>query len=203
MSFLYYILHEDPQSLMYKFFETQLARRNQKDWVSTVLKDIEELDLNLNFDDIKCMKKSSFTDMVKRSIEEKTLEYLNQKKASHTKVLQLKHTNLKMKRYFLPSEAKQKKEESQLIFKLRSKMTDLKMNFKGIYDSYECEACGLEDESQDHILKCKEILKISKEEDKIPNHERLFEGTVQEQVSIARIFKKHIEIKEKIIQNEK
>ena len=90
-----------------------------------------------------------------------------------------------------------------MIFKLRSKMTDLKMNFKGIYDSYECEACGLEDESQDHILKCKEILKISKEEDKIPNHERLFEGTVQEQVSIARIFKKHIEIKEKIIQNEK
>ena len=47
------------------------------------------------------------------------------------------------------------------------------------------------------------MLKISKEEDKIPNSERLFQGTVQEQVSIARIFKKHIEIKEKIIQNEK
>ena len=108
-----------------------------------------------------------------------------------------------MKRYLLPSEAKQNKEESQLIFKLRSKMTDLKMNYKGIYDSYECEACGLEDESQDHILKCKEILKISKEEDNIPNYERLFQGTVQEQVSIARIFQKHIKIKEKIIKQEK
>ena len=139
MSFLYYILHEDPQSLIYKFFETQSARRNQKDWVTTVLKDIEELDLNLNFDEIKCMKKSSFIDMVKRKIEEKTLEYLNQKKASHSKVLKLKHTQLKMKRYLLPSEAKQNKEESQLIFKLRSKMTNLKMNYKGIYDSYECE----------------------------------------------------------------
>ena len=38
------------------------------------------------------------------------------------------------------------------------------------------------------------MLKINKEEDKIPNSERLFQGTVQEQVSIARIFKKHIEI---------
>ena len=73
--------------------------------------------------------------MVKRKIEEKTLEYLNQKKASHSKVLKLKQ----MKRYLLPSEAKQNKEESQLIFKLRSKMTNLKMNYKGIYDSYECE----------------------------------------------------------------
>ena len=44
-----------------------------------------------------------------------------------------------MKRYLLPSEAKQNKEESQWISKLRSKMTDLKMNYKGIYDSYECE----------------------------------------------------------------
>ena len=105
MSFLYYILHEDPQSLIYKFFETQSARRNQKDWVwvTTALKDIEELDLNLNFDEIKCMKKSSFIDMVKRKIEDKTLEYLNQKKASHSKVLKLKQ----MKRYLLPSEAKQ------------------------------------------------------------------------------------------------
>ena len=44
-------------------------------------------------------------------------------------------------------------------------MTNLKMNYKGIYDS------------QDDILKCKEILKISKEEDNIPNYERLRNST--------------------------
>jgi hypothetical protein len=74
------------------------------------------------------------------------------------------------------------------------------MNYKGIDDSYECEACGLENERQNHIFKCKEILEVSKEEDNIPNYERLSEGTVQEQVSIARIFKKHMAIKEKIKQ---
>jgi hypothetical protein len=164
MLFLYYILHEDLKSIMYKFFETQLARRNKKDWVSTVLEDIEELDLNVSFDDIKCMKKISFENMIKRSIEDKTLEYLNKQKASHTKVLKLIHTKLKMNRYFLPSEAKQRKDESQLIFKLRSRVTYLKLNYKGIYDSYECEACGLEDESQEHIFKCNEILKRTKEQ---------------------------------------
>ena len=78
-------------------------------------------------------------------------------------------------------------------------MTDLKMNFKGIYDSYECEACGLEDESQEHIFKCNEILKRTKEQNVFPKSEKIFEGTVQEQVDIARHFQKNMIIKDKII----
>ena len=43
----------------------------KKDWVSTVKKDLEDLDLNVTFEDIKVMKKSSFKNMLKQSIEKK------------------------------------------------------------------------------------------------------------------------------------
>ena len=40
LSFLYYIMHEDPKSLVNTFFETQLKYRTKNDWVTTVLKDL-------------------------------------------------------------------------------------------------------------------------------------------------------------------
>ena len=70
MSFLYYILHQDPDSMLFKFLKTQLRSRNSKDWATTVLKDLDELKLGINIDDIKDMKKSSF----KRMIDERTEE---------------------------------------------------------------------------------------------------------------------------------
>ena len=60
LSFLYYILHEDPKSLVYRFFETQLNNKTKNDWVTRVLRDLKELQLNVNFDEIKGMKKASF-----------------------------------------------------------------------------------------------------------------------------------------------
>ena len=44
ISFLHYILNEDDNSIIYKFFKTQMKKRTKKDWVSTVIKDIEEIE---------------------------------------------------------------------------------------------------------------------------------------------------------------
>ena len=105
---------------------------------------------------------------------------------------------MKMKKYFKPNEIKQTKEEIQQIFRMRTKMTELKMNYKGSYDSFECSACSLEEESQAHIFKCKEILKHIEEVHEVPEYDRIFEGNVTEQVKIARNFKRLMRIKEKL-----
>jgi hypothetical protein len=47
-------------------------------------------------------------------------------------------------------------------------------------------------ESQEHILMCKEILKMQKNENKIPSYDRIFNGKVKEQIEIARSFSKEI-----------
>ena len=94
---------------------------------------------------------------------------------------------------------KTSKEEIQLIFRLRNRVTDLKINYKGIYDHYECDACGVEDESQKHILECPTLLSMNKEAKEIPKYENLFEGTICDQIKIARLFKQNMTIKENLL----
>ena len=157
LSFLHHILHEKSDSLLYRFFEKQLEKRTKKDWASTVLKDLETLEINVNFEDIKKMKKSTFDDLLRQSTEHKVFKDLEKLKLSHSKVDHLMHKSLQMRNYLMPNESDANVEEKQLIFKLRCRMTDTKVNFKGLYNTYECDICKIEEESQEHILTCKEI----------------------------------------------
>ena len=95
------------------------------------------------------MKKGEFLNKVKRKIECKTLKYLEELKENHSKVRKIKHPVLKLQKYLMPNEIKKNKEECQLIFKLRSKVMQRKVNQKNSYLSYECEACKDEEETQD------------------------------------------------------
>ena len=60
------------------------------------------------------------------------------------------------------------------------------MNQKNRYENYECEVCGQFDENQEHVLNCKQILSRHKqqEERETPKYEKLFNGSVKEQVQI-------------------
>ena len=66
LSFLWYILNEKKDSMIYKFFESQNRNRTNKDWITTVCSDIEELGLNLDFDGIRKMKKDAFMNLMKK-----------------------------------------------------------------------------------------------------------------------------------------
>ena len=89
-----------------------------------------------------------------------------------------------------------RKEDAQLIFKLRCRMTQIKVNLKGKYDTLECDACGKEEETQEHILVCE---KLNKDKDNQEfKYENLFNGTVTEQVKIAKRFEGNLKILENI-----
>ena len=45
-----------------------------------------------------------------------------------------------------------KKEDVQLIFKLRCILTQIEVNLKGKYDTLECDACGNDKETKQHTL---------------------------------------------------
>ena len=201
LTFLHHILNENPTSMIYRFLESQLKSSNSKDWVHTVFKDIEKLKLNVKIADIKKIRKSTFKTMLRESTENKVLKSLTEKKLSHSKVMHLDHKMLQMRKYLMPSRIKKTKNECQLIFKLRSRITEIKTNFKGKYDYFECDVCGQEEESQEHILKCTEVMNMNKENNEIPNYERLFDGKVTEQLSIARRFQTNMNIRDHILKN--
>ena len=132
LNFLYYILKEDPESLVHKFFQAQLRNMNKKDWVATVLEDLKELDLeNLSMVDISNMKKGSFRNLIKEKIKIKAFERLQKIKLSYSKVENVEHCGIIMQKYIQPSSEKMTREESQIIFKLRCRATNIKVNMKG------------------------------------------------------------------------
>ena len=71
-------------------------------------------------------------------------------------------------------------------------------NFKGIYDTFECDACGKFEEDQEHILKCQILKNMNKEYEEIPEYEKLFIGSVKDQLIIAKVFKENMKILESI-----
>ena len=95
---------------------------------------------------------------------------------------------------------KMTREEAQLIFHLRCRVTETKNNLKGKYDNLECGACDLVEENHNHILECKEINKKHWTE-KI-KYENLLNGTVEEKLKIAKQFKENSAILEKIKKGE-
>ena len=99
LMFLFYILKQDPQSLIYKFYQSQKNHETSKDWVTTIRKDLKELNIDINFEDIQSMKKSDFKKIVNQKIEIKAKNYLNEKKLNHSKVKNLNHDNLGIQKY--------------------------------------------------------------------------------------------------------
>ena len=193
MLFLHTILNEDQNSLIYKFFKTQCKYKTRRDWVTTIEKDLEYLELNsLKFEGIRNMKKSQFRNLVKEKLEQKTFMKMENLKMNHSKVKNIEHNRIVMQKYLQPNSMKMSKEEAQLIFKMRCKMTNVKCNFKRMYEDLRCRACNMEDENQKHIVEC-QVLNSSKE--KI-EYEKIETGTVLEKLKIARIFKKNMEILE-------
>jgi hypothetical protein len=100
-----------------------------------------------------------------------------------------------MQRYLKSSKEKMKQEEAQTIFKLRSRVTDVKINLRGKYETFECEVCKEEEESQNHIMECKEIVKFRQNYTKPPNYNKLFDGNVKEQLEISKDFLENMKIK--------
>ena len=67
-----------------RFFEKQCESRNKKDWVSTALDDLKKLEINLEFSEIKSMKKTSFDNLLKKCTAQKVLKDLDKLKLSHS-----------------------------------------------------------------------------------------------------------------------
>ena len=100
---------------------------------------------------------------------------LNKGKQSHSKVKDLKHEVLKMKQYLMPNNLKIMKEDGQMIFKLRCRVTETKINMKGMYDEHDCRVGGKISENQEHIIQCDVILQMNKEYEniEIPEYEKI------------------------------
>ena len=173
-----------------RLLKIQMENPSKQDWIHSVEKDLEFLDIFLSYDDIQELSKFQFKSFLDKATEAKALMYLNNVKLKHSKVLHIRHEELIMHPYLLPKGAWDN-QLSKFLFQARTRMLDLRANFKKkhIMNGLECAlGCG-EEESQEHLLSCGKIPESSITGKIISKYQDLFSTDVESQMNIAAIMK--------------
>ena len=78
--YLKYILDQEDDSILKKFLNLQFEKPVRKDWASTVMCDLKELEINISLEEIKNMTKTKFLRILKVQIKKKAFSYLIRKR---------------------------------------------------------------------------------------------------------------------------
>ena len=160
--YLHNILTRNEDQLLFRFFKAQNRNPSKGDWSEIVKQDIADFSLNLTFDEIKRLKYAKFKTIVKKACKIYTLNRLLLIKSSHKKGENLQYSKLETNQYLLSN--KITVSQALLLFKIRSRMLDVKMNFKEKYQNdnmlLQCDICTdgkLDDQS--HVPVCSGLVK--------------------------------------------
>ena len=114
-------------------------KTGKNNWAETVKKDIDEINLEMSEDLISNTKKDRFKIHLKNKVQEAAFQYLLQIQQSHSKVKNIIYEKLQIQKYLL--DVKFTTKEKQLLFKLRTRMTNVKLNFKSKHQNLTCNLC--------------------------------------------------------------
>ena len=169
LSFLKYILHEDEDSLIRRFFEAQVQNPIKNDWASQVKLDLEQLSMNMTMDDVFTTPKFAFKKLLKEKVKNAAFNYLTEIKMTKSKAKELSHDSLSLQKY-LSSSNEMNIAEKQFVFNLRSNMIDLKSNYKQGKSDIACRLCQSSEETQLHLLHCEALKDSSLLTQEIPQY---------------------------------
>ena len=184
--YLHYLLQQDKNSMLYKFFDTQQRNSRKGDWVSDVLNIISANNINLSFEQIKLMRKKDFKKLIRSKIRQSAFQHLLDIQTNKNKGSDINYGHkLETQAYLLPNNTFTVSEQ-QTLFSYRCRMNMLKYNYPGM-DLYELCICGqlLENE---HLYNC---VSLSKSEHFLP-YDKIFNGTISEQKLILDILKENL-----------
>ena len=75
------------------------------------------------------------------------------------------------------------------MFQLRTRMIDVRVNFKNRHSDTICPVCGLSEDEQKHVLECEVLLSnISDITTEKIDYEDIFHCDISKQTNILRIF---------------
>ena len=192
--FLKYILSQDENSLILKFFNLQVENPVKGDWASSCFKILKELDISLSLDQIKEMSIYEYKRIVKQKCKESAYNYLIKKRG--TKGDEISYPRLEMAEYLLPNN-EFSIDEQRKLFELRNRMTDIPSNQCSKEKNKSRCPCG-ENENMEHVYHCKYLNKKELEVE----YEKVYNGNISEQKLVLKRFEVNIEQRRKHLNNE-
>ena len=158
----------------------------------TCTNDLKELNISYSLEEIKIMTKNKFNTILKEKVKENALKYLLEKQGKKGK--EIVYTTLEMAEYLQPFGNKLTVAEKRDLFSYRNRMVNIPSNFPKGKTEYTC-ICG-EKENMKHIYNC-ELLSEKKEQGL--DYEKIFNGTINQQIDVFRIVKQKLDHRELLI----
>ena len=190
--FFQYILQENDESTLKKFFNLQLEKPTRKDWASTVLSDLKELQIDASFEEIRFMSKNQLTKILKEKQGKNALKYLVDKQGTKGKDIQ--YSRIEMSEYLLPYTESLTIEQKRSMFEIRNKMTNIPNNFPKSKLKTKC-SCG-EIENMEHIYQC-ENYRLDQEKPKL-EYKKIYSGHIKEQIEVFQEMKECMKMRENL-----
>ena len=135
-----------------------------------------------------------------KEIVKKALEFLNKKKEGHSKVLHLSHPNWKQQPYLKPNQMVSI-DEAKFIFLLRTRMLDIKTNYRNKYSDVICPIYKSADDEQAHLLACKELTEGMELVDPTIKYENLFYSNLEEILKVSRMIQSKFKRRKDLIKS--
>ena len=196
--FYHSILHEDPNSLIYNFLQSQTKCPVKGDWILDVKKNLSELGITETEDQIRAMSRYRFQSRVKKAVRKKALDDLLKLKNTHNKVKHINFSELRIQEY-LKSELLSN-QEAKFLFHSRCRMLPVKTNYGNSFNENFCPLCkkNLED-TQSHLLFCDSLDNENVLVANLPQYDHLFSSKLEDQVIIVKLLKKKLEGRKKLL----
>ena len=168
------------------FLNLQLEENKKGDWIKTCIEDLRSLNMSDDLEEIKKISRNQYRKEINKRIKESAFKYLKRKQKK--KGIEINYTDFQMAEYLMPNNQNISIESQQYLFAIRNRMINIPANFGG---ESKC-ICGQKEENK-HIYTCN---KINEEKEKV-EFEKVFNGTLTEQVKILERFRKNMEIRAK------
>ena len=126
--------------------------------------DLEEFGIDDDFNYLKKLSKYKMKKIIREAFKNNAFDDLLEKQMTYSKGNELVYGELKMRSYLKNQNINTK--NKKLIFTLRSRMYDVKQNYKGtnLFDM-TCPCCFTEQDTQLHLIFCTKLTgNVTKEE---------------------------------------
>ena len=196
--YLWHILHWKKTELVVRVYFSQKLTPKRGDWVKSVENNKNQLGIDLSDDKISNISKEMFKNIVGKKVKTLALTELNNLKEKHSKSGRIQSKKFQTAQYMV--EPSLNKKEQQLLFGLRTKTVNLKINFNHRHKDHLCLTCNLLPETQAHVLQCPEIVKhmkhIIKQDSKWTEDDIYCK--LEDQIRIVKIYSEVLEIRNKL-----
>ena len=168
LNYLWQVLIRKEDELIKKVYKTQEVKTTKGDWFSMIQSEKKKYEIDISDVEIATMSRYKFKSLVDKKVNNFVFLHLKSVASKHsksTKILEEAENANTFKRKGYLQDNIFSKCDQQLLFKLRTKMLDLKTNFGELYqNNLMCRTCRKVGsvENEDHLLNCEALISENK-----------------------------------------